>query len=176
MLKKSKNVEEINVSCTKIDQSFEESSSNKICDKQESSKQVSQVDSYVKNREKVSFVGMKPLQVDEIFQPRKFAFPSRNFGEVRHFKGTWFENKNWNSWLHYDITSDSATCIKAIEKNMISSKNSEKAFISQGYRIWKGAATKNRGFNKHLSSGTHRGANERLYLIPQMVKDVGEIL
>ena len=35
MLKKSKNVEEVNVSCTKIDQSFEESSGNKICDKQE---------------------------------------------------------------------------------------------------------------------------------------------
>ena len=103
MLKKSKNVEEVNVSCI-IDQSFEESSSNKICDKQESSKRVSLVDSYVKNREKVSFVGMKSLQVDEIFQPRKFAFPSRYFGEdIRHFKGTWFEKKNWNSCLHYDI-------------------------------------------------------------------------
>ena len=80
---------------------------------------------------------MKPLQVDEIFQPRKFAFPSRNFGDVRHFKGASLENKNWNSWLHYDITSDSAfcyTCIKAIEKNMLSSKKSEKAFISEGYR------------------------------------------
>ena len=160
MLKRSKNVEEVNVSCTKIDQSFEESSSNKICDKQKNSERVSQVDSYVRNHEKVSFVGMKPLQVNEIFQPRKFAFRSRNFGEeVQHFKGTWFENKNWNSWLHYDITSDSAfsyTCIKAIEKNMISSKNSEKAFISEGYRYWKDAATKNRGFDKHLSSGTHR--------------------
>ena len=82
MLKKSKNVEEVNVSCTKIDLSFEESSSNKICDKQESLEEVSQVDSYVKNREKVSFVGMKPLEVDEIFQPRKIAFPSCNFGEV----------------------------------------------------------------------------------------------
>ena len=84
---------------------------------------------------------MKPLQVDEIFQPRKFAFPSRNFGEeVRHFKGTWFENKNWNSWLHYDITSDSAfcyTCIKAIEKNMISSKNSEKALYLKDTEIGK---------------------------------------
>ena len=55
--------------------SFEESSSNKICDKQESSEQVSQVNSYVKNCEQISFVGMKPLQVEEIFQPRKFAFP-----------------------------------------------------------------------------------------------------
>ena len=54
-------------------------------------KRVSQVNSYVKNCEKVSFVGMKPLQVDEILQPRKFAFPLRSFGEeVRHFKGTWF--------------------------------------------------------------------------------------
>ena len=147
VLKKLKNVEEVNVSCTKIDQSFGESSSNKICDKQESSERVSQVDSYVKNREKVSFVGMKPLQVDEIFRPRKFAFPSRNFGEeVRHFKGTWFENKDWNSWPHYDITSDSAFCytfIKVIENSMISSKNSEKACISEGYRNWKDAATKN---------------------------------
>ena len=180
MLKKSKNMEEVNFSCTKIDQSFEESSSNKICDKQESSERESQLDSYVKNREKVSFVGMKPLQVDEIFQPRKSAFPSRNFGEeVRHFKGTWFENKNWNSWLHHDITSDSAfcyTCIKAIEKNMISNKNAEKAFISERYRNWEDAATKNQGFDKHLSSGTHREANERLYLIPQMVEDVGEII
>ena len=123
---------------------------------------------------------MKPLQVDEIFQPRKFVFPSRNSGEeVRHFKGTWLENKNWNSWLHYDITSGSAfcyTCIKVIEKNMISSKTSEKAFICEEYRNWKDAATKNRGFDKHLSSGTHREANERLYLIPQMVEDVGEII
>ena len=123
---------------------------------------------------------MKPLQVDEIFELRKFAFPSRNFGEeVRHFKGTWFENKNWNSWLYNDITSDSAfcyTCIKTIEKNMISSKNSEKAFISEGCRNWKDPATKNRGFDEHPSSGTHREANERLYLIPQMVEDVGEII
>ena len=59
---------------------------------------------------------------------------------------------------------------------MISSKNAEKAFISEGYRNWKDAATKNRGFDKHLSSGTHREANERLYLIPQMVEDVGEII
>ena len=180
MLKKLKNVEEVNVSCIKIDQSFEGSSSNKICDKQESSERVNQVDSYVKNREKVSLVGMKPLQVDEIFQPREFAFPSRNFGEeVRHFKGTWFENKIWNLWLHCDITSDSAfcyTCIKAIEKNMISRKNSEKVFISEGYRNWKDAATKNRGFDKHLSCGTYREANERLYLIPQMVEDVSEII
>ena len=64
ILKKSKNVVEVNVSCAKIDQSFEEPSSNKICDKQESSERVGQVDSYVKNREKVSFVGMKPLQVE----------------------------------------------------------------------------------------------------------------
>ena len=56
MLKKSKNMEEVNVSCTKIDQSFEKSSSNKICDKQESSKRVSQVDSHVKNCEKLSLV------------------------------------------------------------------------------------------------------------------------
>ena len=58
---------------------------------------------------------MKPLQVDEIFQPRKFAFPSHNFGEeVQHFKGTWFG-------------------IHGFEKDMISGKNSEKAFISEGY-------------------------------------------
>ena len=41
MLKKSKNIEEVNVSCTKIDQSFEETFRNKICDKQESSERVS---------------------------------------------------------------------------------------------------------------------------------------
>ena len=76
-------------------------------------------------------------------------------------------------------TSDSAfcyTCIKAIENNMISIKNSEKVFISEGYQNWENAATKNRGFDKHLSSGTHREANERLYLIPQMIEVVVEII
>ena len=48
MLKKSKNVEEVNVSCTKIDQSFEESSSNQICDKYKSSERLSQVNSFFK--------------------------------------------------------------------------------------------------------------------------------
>ena len=48
MLKKSKNVEEVNVSCTKIDQSFEESSSNQICDKHKSSERLSQVNSFFK--------------------------------------------------------------------------------------------------------------------------------
>ena len=42
----------------------------------------------------------------------------------------------------YDQEKDAAfcfTCIKAVEQNLISSKNVEKAFISVGYKSWSDA-------------------------------------
>ena len=93
--------------------------------------------------------------IDYPYQPRKVIFPLRSFGNVRRaFKAEWFDYKNWKSWLHYGVEKDAAfcaTCIKATQKNFMSNRKAEYAFIKDGYRNWSDAATRNRGFDKHFS-------------------------
>ena len=50
--------------------------------------------------------------------------------------------------------------------NLIASKNTDRAFISNGFTNWQDAGTKNRGIDKHFWSETHREAHERLFTIP----------
>ena len=62
------------------------------------------------------------------------------------------------------------------EKNAISSKNVEKAFISTGYTDWKNALEKKKGFSKHQSSDSHKEATERRITAPAQVKgDVDQL-
>ena len=81
-----------------------------------------------------------PTAIDELFQPRdpKFNFPLRSFSngkKEKRFNRNWFENKDW---LHYNPEKDAAfcaTCVNATHMNLISNKNADKAFISNGFTI-----------------------------------------
>ena len=96
--------------------------------------------------EKPATVGEKPCQPSD----RK-CFLDRGKNS-RPFRPSWFDHDEWQTWLHYDQEKDAAfcfTCIKAVEQNLISSKNVGKAFISVGCKDWSDAATSGRGFDKH---------------------------
>ena len=56
--------------------------------------------------------------------------------------------------------------------NLISSKNADKAFISNGFTNWQDAGTKNRGFDKHFRSETHREAHKCLFTITNACGDI----
>lgn len=135
---------------------------------------------YIKQRGKQSSTTQKPIATDDVpFQPRdpKF-FPNRG-NKSRSFRPSWFDHPDWKTWLHYDKEKDAAfcfTCIKAVEQNLISSKNTEQAFISAGYKNWSNAATTGRGFDKHNQSEAHREAHLRFNVIPSQRKDIGEQL
>lgn len=78
----------------------------------------------------------KPFQLNETFS---FLIRMTAGRKSKRFNCDWFNNENWNSWLHYDIEKDAAfcaTCITATRKNLITNKNNDKAFISNGYVNW----------------------------------------
>ena len=56
--------------------------------------------------------------------------------------------------------------------NLIASNNADKAFIQIGFTNWRDAGTKNRGFDKHFRSETHREAHERLFTILDACGDI----
>lgn len=121
-----------------------------------------------------------PTAIDELFQPRDptFNFPLRSFCNGRkekRFNRNWLENKDWKSWLHYNPEKDAAfcaTCVNATRMNLISNKNAEKAFISNGFTNWLDAGTKNRGFDKHFKSESHKEAHACLNTIPETCGDI----
>ena len=55
---------------------------------------------------------------------------------------------------------------------IVSKKNADKAFILIGFNNWQDAGTKNRGFDKHVRSETHREAHERLFTMPDACGDI----
>ena len=101
--------------------------------------------------EKPATVGEKPCRPRD---PKCFLDRGKKSGP---FQPSWFD----------EDAAFCFTCIKAVEQNLISSKNVEKAFISAGYKNWSNAATSRRGFDKHNRSDTHMEAHQRLYIIPQ---------
>ena len=134
--------------------------------------------SSAETREKQSSASEKPATVCEKpsqrRDPKCFLDRGKN---SRPFRPSWFDHDEWKTWLHYDQEKDAAfcfACIKAVEQNLISSKNVEKAFISAGYKNWSDAATSRRGFDKHNRSDAHTEAHQRLYIIPQQCEDIGE--
>ena len=58
--------------------------------------------------------------------------------------------------------------------NLISNKNADKAFISNGFTNWPDAGTKNRGFDKHFKSESHKEAHARLNTIPEACGDIAD--
>ena len=56
--------------------------------------------------------------------------------------------------------------------NLISNKNADKTFISNGFTNWPDAGTKNRGFDKHFKSESHKEARARLNTIPEVCGDI----
>ena len=123
-----------------------------------------------------------PTAIDELFQPRdpKFNFPLRSFSngkKEKRFNRNWLENKDWKSWLHYNPEKDAAfcaTCVNATRMNLISNKNADKAFILNGFAYWPDAGTKNRGFDKHFKSESHKEAHARLNTIPEACGDIAD--
>ena len=49
------------------------------------------------------------------YQPHSQVFPKKRFGqakpEYRSFKVSWFDNRNWSNWLHWEATRERAYCI-----------------------------------------------------------------
>ena len=61
----------------------------------------------------------------------------------------------------------------AHEGKLLVSTKREPAFINKGFTYWKEATT---AFKKHQASQCHKEANGAIYLLPQQVYDVGELL
>ena len=115
-------------------------------------------------------------------QPADFKFPVTTFGNnqsarQRSFQPAWFDRYKW---LHYEEKSDSAfcyTCIKAVQNNMISSSKADLAFTEKGFRNWKNATDKKKGFQKHETSDAHREVVSRYATAPATASgDVGELI
>ena len=71
-------------------------------------------------------------------RPKDFAFPKISFGQkkkdFRAFLGKLFDQ---NEWLRYNEEEDKAfcyPCMKAYQRNMITSKKVDLAFMSEGYK------------------------------------------
>ena len=51
------------------------------------------------------------------YQPHSQGFPKKRFGqakpEYRSFKVSWFDNRNWSNWLHWEASRERAHCIAA---------------------------------------------------------------
>ena len=60
---------------------------------------------------------------------------------------------------------------------MISSGNADNVFTRYGYKNWKSAIEKNKGFRKHEASASHKEAVARYISTPtEVIGDVGELL
>ena len=90
-------------------------------------------------------------------QPKNYSFPATQFGNKKlSFQVDLFTKF---PWLHYDKEQDAAfcfICVKAKQIGIISSTKSEASFTETGYRNWKKAIEKGRGFEKHQLSDSHR--------------------
>ena len=97
--------------------------------------------------------------LDKPHQPRSGVFPKKQFGqkkpEYRSFKPSWFDNKLWSNWLHWESKNNRAYCFicrnVCVLYQLTLSKNQESAFITSGF--WKDAT---RAFELHRKSCCHR--------------------
>ena len=115
-------------------------------------------------------------------QPKHFRFPDRKFGSskivTRRFVKDWFDKY---PWIHYDEANDLAfchTCITAYKKGHMTTADdtTKSAFISTGFKNWKDALVKKRGFTMHEQSNSHKHAVTCVYTIPKTTGDIGELL
>ena len=76
----------------------------------------------------------------------------------RSFKASWFDNRNWSNWLHWEAAEE-VYCI--ICRNVYAlgqltmSRNKETAFITAGFSNWKDAT---QSFQRHRKSLCHKEA------------------
>ena len=94
-------------------------------------------------------------------QPQNIEFPQRLFsGKLRSFNKHRFSRFNW---IHYDCSKDVAfcfVCIRALSVGAISSNNVEQTFVKTGFRNWKKALDKEKGFLLNETSASYGEAIE----------------
>ena len=94
-------------------------------------------------------------------QPQNIEFRQRLFsGKLQSFDKNWFSRFNW---IHDDCPKDAAycfVCIKALSVGAISSNNAEQTFLKTGFRDWKNALEKEKGFLLNETSASHGEAIE----------------
>ena len=117
----------------------------------------------------------KPSLPDKYHPDRSVSFPKKTFGKTtRSFRAEWCQSFDW---LHYDVEKDAVFCYLCMttdhEGKFLASTKRDAAFISKGFSYWKEATT---AFKKHQSSDCHREAVQAIVIVPQQVRDVGELL
>ena len=94
-------------------------------------------------------------------QPQNIEFQQRLFsGKLQSFDKNWFSRFNW---IHDDCPKDAVycfVCIKALSVGAISSNNAEQTFLKTGFRDWKNALEKEKGFLLNETSASHGEAIE----------------
>ena len=101
--------------------------------------------------------------VEKPFQPHSGVFPKRQFGqkklEYRSFQPSWFNNKLWCDWLHWESKNNRVYCFMCrnvhILYKLTFSKNQDPAFVTSGFNNWKDAT---RAFELHRRSKCHKEA------------------
>jgi len=88
---------------------------------------------------------------DEPCQPRG-TFPNTMFGKrERSFLDSWYHGREW---LEYSVQRDAAYCYSC-RKFISSTSTGEHPFRLEGFRNWKTALEKGRGFSQHQASADH---------------------
>jgi hypothetical protein len=91
-------------------------------------------------------------------QPTDVNFPKTSFGSrERSFSSVWY---NGRPYLEYSIEKDAVFCF-CCRKFSLPGSAGESAFRTGGFRNWKSALEKGKGFQKHESSAGHIHAMER---------------
>ena len=97
------------------------------------------------------------------YQPVNIKYPKTKMDHQQAFQPAWYSQF---SWLHYLPSSDSIichTCATANLKGLLHlDTRSESSFLSDGFRNWKNALCKNKGFRKHERSLCHKHAVTQL--------------
>ena len=99
-------------------------------------------------------------------QPSQYNFPKKRYGnQYRSVQSIWFSEY---PWLHYDEKKDSLFCYicsnQYLKGNLASAKNTEQAFISNGFSNWKKALLK---FKDHQTSECHKLAVDCEIVLPK---------
>ena len=103
----------------------------------------------------------KPVLPPSPYQPVNIKYPKSKMdhNHQRAFQPAWYSQF---TWLHYLPISDSVichTCATANSKGLLHlDTRSEGSFLSDGFRNWKNALCKTKGFRKHESSLCHKHA------------------
>jgi hypothetical protein len=84
----------------------------------------------------------------KLLQHKLSAYPKNK--DKRSFQAEWFQRFKW---LEYSKNADAAFCYPCRQFRSLGSK--ENAFTSTGFRNWKMALSKDKGFEKHASSEVH---------------------